>query len=97
MTLTEPIMQREFKDAEGRGWTALAEPHRVAHMRAGSRLAFRAADDPQSASIPSPISFNSIEAGEFAVRTMSEKELMRRLAMALSTARVDEHSRPPTD
>jgi len=89
-------MHREFRDAEGRIWTALAEEYRVAHMRSGSRLAFRADDDPSGAAIPSPISFNSLEAGESAVRTMSEKELKRRLAMALATARVDEHTLPPT-
>jgi hypothetical protein len=87
---------REFLDAEGQPWHALPVDYIVAHGRRGTRLAFRPADQPDSEPIPSPVTFNSVEAGEFAVRTMSAKELKRRLAMTLATARVDEHALPPT-
>jgi hypothetical protein len=87
---------REFRDAEGRAWHALAVEHEVAHGRRGTRLAFAPADRTEAEPVPSPITFNSIEAGDFAVRTMSEKELKRRLAMALASGRVDEHTLPPT-
>jgi hypothetical protein len=86
---------REFNDAEGQRWHAVAVPDIVAHGRRGTRLAFRPADRPESTPVASPVTFNSTEAGEFALRTMSEKELKRRLAMALATARVDEHTLPP--
>jgi hypothetical protein len=86
---------REFLDAEGRRWHALVVDYLVAHGRQGTRLAFQALDEPGAEPLPSPISFNSIEAGEFAVHTMSEKELKRRLAMTLATSRVDEHTLPP--
>jgi hypothetical protein len=86
---------REFLDAEGRSWHALAVEYTVAHGRQGTRLAFRPADAPDARPTPSPITFNSIEAGEFAVTTMSEKELKRRLAISLATARADEHTLPP--
>jgi hypothetical protein len=86
---------REFQDAEGRPWQALAVEHTVAHGRRGTRLAFRPAGEPDAEPVPSPITFNSVEAGEFAVGTMSAKELKRRLAMTLATAYVDEHTLPP--
>jgi hypothetical protein len=87
---------REFQDAEGRSWHATPIDYTVAHGRRGTRLAFVPAHDPGAEPVPSPVTFNSVEAGEFAVRTMSEKELKRRLAMALATSRVDEHTLPPT-
>jgi hypothetical protein len=87
---------REFQDAEGRPWQVLVVEYTVAHGRRGTRLAFRPARQPDAEPLPSPISFNSIEAGEFAVHTMSNKELKRRLAMTLATSRVDEHTLPPT-
>jgi hypothetical protein len=87
---------REFLDAEGRRWHALPIEDTVAHGRRGTRLAFRLADRPDAEPVASPITFNSVEAGEFAVRTMSEKELKRRLATAVATAYVDEHTLPPT-
>jgi len=87
---------REFQDAEGRAWLAMAVDYTVAHGRRGTRLAFRPADEPNAEPTASPITFNSIEAGEFAVSTMSEKELKRRLAITLATSYVDEHTLPPT-
>jgi hypothetical protein len=86
---------REFQDAEGQRWQVLAVDYTVAHGRRGTRLAFRPADRPDAEPIPSPVTFNSQEAGPFAVTTMSEKELKRRLAMTLATSRVDEHTLPP--
>jgi hypothetical protein len=87
---------REFTDAEGRNWLAGIEEEVVAHGRLGSRLAFRPAGGDTGQPVLSTISFNSVEAGEFAVRTMSEKELKRRLALAIASARPDEHTLPPT-
>jgi hypothetical protein len=87
---------REFIDAEGRSWLAFVQEDIVAHGRRGSRLAFRAAGHPTSEPVLSTINFNSLDAGEWAVRTMSEKELKRRLALAMASARPDEHTLPPT-
>jgi hypothetical protein len=87
---------REFTDAQDRRWQAFVDDAIVAHGRRGSRLAFREAIDPSSTPLLSTISFNSVEAGEFAVRTMSEKELKRRLALAQASAKPDEHTLPPT-
>lgn len=86
---------REFRDAEGQAWQATIVDDVVAHGRRGTRLAFVADGRPVDEAVRSPITFNSVEAGEFAVRTMSDKELKRRLAMTLATARVDEHTLPP--
>jgi hypothetical protein len=87
---------REFIDAEGRSWQAFVQEDIVAHGRLGSRLAFSAAGHPTGEPVLSTITFNSLDAGEWAVRTMSEKELKRRLALAMASARPDEHTLPPT-
>lgn len=86
---------REIRDAEGRIWQVLALETTVAHGRRGTHLAFRPADQPETEPILSTVTFNSVEAGNFAVTTMSEKEIKRRLAMAMATSRVDEHTFPP--
>ena len=75
---------REFRDAEGRGWRALAVDAVVAHGKQGALLAFQAADEPGADPIPGSITFNSQEAAEFALRTLGEKELRRRLGLARS-------------
>ena len=86
---------REIRDAEGRPWQVLAIQTTVAHGRRGTHLAFRPLDVPDAEPVLSTITFNSVEAGEFAINTMSEKEIKRRLAMAVATSRPDEHTLPP--
>lgn len=86
---------REIRDAEGHTWQVFVDTHVVAHGRRGTRLAFRPADRPDAEPVYSTITFNSVEAGEFAVNTMSEKEIRRRLALALASSRPDEHTLPP--
>ena len=76
---------RSIKDDHGRPWEAVALPIKVAHLRDGARLAFRPeAGEP----VTSAIDFNSIEAANFAIDTMSEKELRRRLEWAKTAAGV---------
>ena len=78
---------RTINDDHGRPWEAVAIPTKVAHLRDGAQLGFRAADDP-SALVTAPIDFNSMDAAGFAIRTMSEKELRRRLEWAKTAAGV---------
>lgn len=78
---------REILDERGARWRVIAEPTVVAHARRGAVLAFVPADTPDApAALWTPISFNSMEAAEAAITTMSETELNRRLAMARQTA-----------
>jgi hypothetical protein len=72
---------RSITDDHGRPWQAVAIPTKVAHLRDGAQLGFRLADDP-SAEVLAPITFNSLDAANFAIQTMSEKELRRRLELA---------------
>jgi hypothetical protein len=60
----------------------------VAHRRQGARLAFRPAQEPNGALVLTPVEFNSDRAAEFAITTMSDKELHRRLRWALTDAGV---------
>lgn len=76
---------REIRDETGRDWRVIAVPAEVAHRRVGAILGFRAADDPDAEPLLTTVSFNSNEAAEFAIRTMSDKEVLRRLSLA-STA-----------
>lgn len=76
---------RSIKDDHGRAWEAVALPIKVAHLRDGAQLAFRPeAGEPVTA----PIDFNSIDAANLAISTMSEKELRRRLEWAKTAAGV---------
>lgn len=75
-------MIRDFTDAEGRAWHALAIDAVVAHAKPGALLAFRPAETPDAEPIPSNITFNSAAAAEFALGTLGVKELRRRLALA---------------
>lgn len=78
---------REFRDETGRSWYALGVETMVANARQGTRLAFRPADAPEEAPpLLGDITFNSVEATEFALRTLGEKELRRRLSLARSAA-----------
>ena len=72
---------RDFTDEEGRSWRAIAVDAVVAHGKPGAALAFAAADQPNAEPIASNVTFNSHAAAEFALRTMSVKELRRRLSL----------------
>lgn len=76
---------RDFIDEEGKAWQAIAVDAVVAHRRPGAALAFVPAGDDPTDPLPGNVSFNSQEAAAFALRTMSDKELRRRLAMARAT------------
>jgi hypothetical protein len=76
---------RTITDEDGRTWEVVAAESTGAHLKRGATLAFRpqgGAADP----IRTTVSFNSIEAADFAIGTMSEKELHRRLAWAKTEA-----------
>ncbi|HEX2092778.1 MAG TPA: hypothetical protein VHG28_10265 [Longimicrobiaceae bacterium] len=77
---------RQVTDEKGRVWEAVAVEAPAAHMRLGAVLGFRPADEPGAESITSRIGFNSTEAAEFAIRTMSENELRRRLTISREMA-----------
>ena len=76
---------REFKDEEGRTWRAVAVDSVVAHGRPGAALAFAPADAAAAEPVVANITFNSHRAADFAIRTMSENELQRRLTLARAT------------
>lgn len=73
---------REFRDEEGNVWQAIALDAFVAHSKQGAVLAFQPAGDTQIEPLRGNITFNSQDAADFALRTMGEKELRRRLALA---------------
>lgn len=77
---------REIEDESGRSWEAVAVETVGAHRRMGAKLGFRPADDREAEPLVTPITFNSDAAAEFAITTMSEKELRRRLEIARSAA-----------
>lgn len=79
-------MNREFRDALGNLWHAVAVDETVAHGKLGARLAFRPADQPDAPALPSGVTFNSRAAVDFALRTLGEKELQRRLTLAQAEA-----------
>lgn len=79
---------REITDADGRVWQAVAVESTVAHLKKGATLAFRPTDDPTAEPVRTAIDFNSMAAAEFAIRTMSEKDLRRRLDWAKTDAGV---------
>jgi hypothetical protein len=78
---------REIQDETGKRWRVLAVESAVAHLRSGATLGFVAADEEEGAEpLLTPVSFNSQEAAEFAIRTMADKELLRRLNWARQEA-----------
>lgn len=77
---------RRIVDPHGVAWEAFGVDDIVAHGKLGVRLAFRPADDPTAAPLPSRVTFNSREAADFALRTLGEKELLRRLTLAQAQA-----------
>ena len=86
MATVAPTHTRDFEDEELVGWTAFAADAIVAHGKPGAVLAFRPANDLAAAELRSTITFNSMEAAAFALRTMSVKELRRRLSLARMAA-----------
>lgn len=78
---------RQMEDEEGIRWVAFADQAVVAHGKQGAVLAFRTADAEPGDSIRSTITFNSMAAADFALRTMSDKELRRRLSLARMAVR----------
>lgn len=79
-------MVREFVDPTGSAWEAIGVEDIVAHGKMGVRLAFRRPQDAGSEPLPSRVTFNSREAADFALRTLGEKELRRRLTLAQAEA-----------
>jgi hypothetical protein len=75
---------RPITDDQGRVWEAFGDDAVVAHMRKGAVLAFRLAGE----TVRTTIAFNSQAAADLAIRTMSEKELLRRLDWAKTSAGV---------
>ena len=86
MTKTEQITVREVPDDAGRTWHPVAVESVVAHLKKGATLAFRPADDPSAEPVRTSVEFNSLAAADFAIRTMSDKELRRRLEWAKTAA-----------
>ena len=86
MAETMEAVERRVADSSGRAWVAVAAPSTVAHLKQGAVLAFRPADEPGAEPIRTPVEFNSAAAADFAIRTMSDKELGRRLAWAKTDA-----------
>ncbi|HEV2149828.1 MAG TPA: hypothetical protein VGR37_20685 [Longimicrobiaceae bacterium] len=78
---------RTITDEDGRTWEVLAAEQTGAHLKRGAALAFRAAEE-GAEPIVTTVTFNSVEAADFAIGTMSEKELHRRLAWAKTAAGV---------
>lgn len=83
---TAPHVTREFTDPAGAAWEAFGQDDIVAHGKPGVRLAFRRPGDESSVILPSKVTFNSHAAAGFALRTLGEKELQRRLALAQAEA-----------
>jgi hypothetical protein len=77
---------REVADRTGRAWVAVPVESKVAHLKAGAVLGFRPADEPDAEPIRTNVEFNSFRAAELAIRTMSAKEVGRRLEWAKTDA-----------
>ena len=85
-TQTMDATERRVTDNAGREWMAVAAESTVAHLRKGAVLAFRPADEPDAEPVRTAVEFNSAAAADFAIRTMSDKALRRRLAWAKTDA-----------
>ena len=77
---------RVITDGDGRQWVALPVESIGAHLKKAATLAFRPVDDPEAEAVKTTVQFNSREAAEFAIRTMGEFELKRRLTWAKTEA-----------
>ena len=76
---------RRVTAVDGTEWEAYAADAVVAHGRAGAVLAFRQPGSDEE-SLLSTVTFNSMDAADFALRTMSDKEVGRRLSLARQAA-----------
>lgn len=83
--MTDTSTRELTADDESR-WTAFAADAIVAHGRPGAILAFRLVDEPETDPIYGTVHFNSLRAADFALRTMANKELLRRLSLARQAA-----------
>ena len=83
---TAETAARTVADDQGRTWHAVATEVVGAHLRPGARLSFRPAEGAEAEVVHTPVVFNSTEAAAFAIRTMSDKELRRRLEWAKTDA-----------
>ena len=86
MADTVETTDREVVDRAGRTWVAVPAESKVSHLKKGAVLAFRPGDDPAAEPIRTNVEFNSTAAAAFAIRTMSEKEIGRRLDWAKTDA-----------
>jgi hypothetical protein len=77
---------RQVTDDAGRVWQVVGLESMVAHMKMGRTLAFVPADDPSAEPVRTAVEFNSASAADFAIRTMGDKELKRRLQWAKTDA-----------
>ena len=73
---------REIVDELGRPWRAVALDAIVAHGKPGAMLAFVPLDQPDAPPLTANVTFNSHRAAAFALRTIGDKELVRRLTLA---------------
>ena len=73
---------RKFRDSEDQEWEAFAADTIVAHGKQGAVLAFRPVSCGPDDVLKSTITFNSMAAADFALRTLGEKDLRRRLSLA---------------
>lgn len=78
--------RRDLVAPDGSRWTAFAHDAIVAHGRTGAILAFRKEEGDADDVLHSTITFNSMDAAEFALGSMSEKDLLRRLRLARQAA-----------
>lgn len=76
------VATRAVTGADGKNWTAFADHAIVAHGRPGAVLAFRPAEGDADPILHSSVTFNSMAAADFALESMSNKELERRLSLS---------------
>lgn len=90
--MTEVVRQegqelvRSFTAVDSTEWEAVAVEAVVAHGKQGAALAFRPAGDVTFEPLRSTVTFNSDDAAAFALRTLGEKELQRRLGLTRAAA-----------
>lgn len=79
-------MARSFTAGDGTEWEAIAVEAVVAHGKQGAALAFRPTGDAAFEPLRSTVTFNSDDAAAFALRTLGETELRRRLGLTRAAA-----------
>lgn len=71
---------RTIADEQGREWEVMWVETVGAHMVKAATLAFRPVGEAGTEPLLTPVAFNSPAAADFAISTMSDKELRRRVA-----------------